>query len=102
MTYFIHTTLDAQIEAERQIEFTLKKTKFFDRYKDQLNERQVMIVRRMLEEGSKGFEGGMNAGKHIGIAKTSKATATRICSSYLKQALSNLQVKPGAGVRVTR
>jgi Fic family protein len=31
----------------------------------------------MLEEGPKGFEGGMNARKYIGITKTSKATATR-------------------------
>ncbi len=31
----------------------------------------------MLEEGLKGFEGGMNAGKYVSITKTSKATATR-------------------------
>ncbi len=31
----------------------------------------------MLEEGSKGFEGGMSAKKYIAIAHTSKATATR-------------------------
>jgi Fic family protein len=31
----------------------------------------------MLEEGVKGFEGGMNARKYVGLAKTSKATATR-------------------------
>ena len=39
--------------------------------------RQLRAVQRMLEEGSKGFEGGMNARKYIGITKTSKATATR-------------------------
>ena len=31
----------------------------------------------MLEEGYRGFEGGMNARKYIGLTKTSKATATR-------------------------
>jgi Fic family protein len=31
----------------------------------------------MLEEGAKGFEGGMNASKYASITKTSKATATR-------------------------
>ena len=31
----------------------------------------------MLEEGPKGFEGGMNARKYTGITKASKATATR-------------------------
>ncbi|MBX3252889.1 MAG: hypothetical protein KF862_02010 [Chitinophagaceae bacterium] len=30
----------------------------------------------MPDEGTKGFEGGMNARKYTGITKTSKATAT--------------------------
>jgi Fic family protein len=77
MEYFVHVALDAQTDAEAQIDFTLKKTKFFDRYRDQLNERQLAVVKRMLDEGSKGFKGGMNARNYIGIAKTSKATATR-------------------------
>jgi Fic family protein len=77
MKYFVYTALAAQTEAEEQIDFTLKKTKFFDRFKDQLNERQLTVIKRMLEEGPKGFEGGMNARKYIGITKTSKATATR-------------------------
>ncbi|MGG2377335.1 hypothetical protein ACE400_29465, partial [Salmonella enterica] len=52
-------------------------TKFFDKYKEKLNERQLTVIKRMLEEGPQGFEGGMNARKYIGITKTSKATATR-------------------------
>lgn len=77
MEYFVKTALDAQRESETQIDFTLKKTKFFDRFKDMLNDRQITVIRRMLEEGIKEFEGGMNAKKYIGITKTSKATATR-------------------------
>jgi Fic family protein len=84
MEYFIKTTLNAQTEAENQIDFTLRKTKFFDRYKDQLNERQRTVINRMLEEGPSGFEGGMNARKYIGIAKTSKATATRDMQELLE------------------
>lgn len=75
--YFVNMTVDAQNQAEKQIEFTLKKTKFFDRFESQLNERQSKVTRRMLEEGVKGFEGGMNAKKYISITHTSKATATR-------------------------
>ncbi len=82
--YFVRIVLDAQIEAEVQIEFTLKKTKFFDRFKGELNERQLTVIKRMLEEGSKGFEGGMNARKYIGITKTSKATATRDMQQLLE------------------
>jgi len=77
MTYFVNMVLEAQIQAEEQIEFTLRKTQFFDRFAAQLNERQVRVLRRMLDEGPKGFEGGMNAKKYLSITHTSKATATR-------------------------
>jgi Fic family protein len=82
--YFVKTSLDAQIEAESQIDFTLRKTKLFDKYKDQLNERQLTVINRMLEEGPNGFQGGMNARKYIGITKTSKATATRDMQQLLE------------------
>ncbi len=82
--YFINMVLEAQIETEQQINFILQKTKFFDRHKSNLNERQVRIVRRMLEEDPDGFEGGMNARKYISIAKTSRATATRDLQELVK------------------
>lgn len=75
--YFVRTTLDAQREAERQLDFTLRKARFFDRHKDRLNARQLRVIQRMLEEGPDGFKGGMNARKYMAIARTSKATATR-------------------------
>jgi Fic family protein len=84
INYFVQTTLAAQTEAEVQVEFTLKKAKFFDQYRDQLNERQLTVVRRMLEEGPTGFEGGMNARKYTSITKTSKATATRDMQQLLE------------------
>lgn len=77
MIYFIKLTGDAQTQAEEQIDFTLKKVRFFDRYKGELNERQLIVIKRMLEEGPGGFEGGMNARKYMSITKASKATATR-------------------------
>lgn len=77
ITYFVHTVLEAQVDVEQQIDFVLKKSKFFDRYADQLDARQIKVIRRMLDEGPKGFAGGMNAKKYIGIAGVSKATATR-------------------------
>ncbi|MBR9917872.1 Fic family protein [bacterium] len=77
LIYFTNTIIDAQLRAEGLINFTLAKAKFFDRYQDDLNLRQLKVINRMLEEGPEGFEGGMNARKYIGIAKTSKATATR-------------------------
>lgn len=77
INYFVKTALAAQTQAEEQIDFTLKKVKFFDRFKDKFNERQLTVIKRMLEEGPKDFEGGMNTRKYISLTKTSKATATR-------------------------
>ncbi|MCP4125323.1 MAG: Fic family protein [Bacteroidetes bacterium] len=75
--YFIHMLLDAQKHGESQIRFVLRKARFFDEYEAQLNERQLKVIRKMLEQGPDGFEGGMNARKYISITRTSKATATR-------------------------
>ena len=75
--YFSNTALKSQIRAEENIEFILNKTKFFDRFKDQLNERHRKVIRRMLDAGVSGFEGGMSQKKYVAITKTSTATATR-------------------------
>ena len=77
LIYFVQVIVDAQVESEELIDFILKKARFFDAYTAQLNDRQLRVARRMLEEGPKGFEGGMSAKKYMVIAKTTKATATR-------------------------
>lgn len=75
--YFAEMTLEAQSRSELQIDFTLKKTQFFDVFKNQLNDRQVKVVNKMLDAGVEGFEGGMTAKKYMSISRASKATATR-------------------------
>jgi len=75
--YFGQVILNAQRDAKELVEFTVKKAKFFDQYKSELNERQLKVINRMLENGTQGFEGGMTAKKYMTIAKTSKASATR-------------------------
>ena len=77
INYFASVILEAQRDAKAMVQFTLRKAQFFDRYKHQLNERQLKAVNKMLEKGTDGFEGGMTAKKYISITKTSKATATR-------------------------
>jgi Fic family protein len=74
---FVKTIIEAHIHAEKQIEFTLNKAKFFDRFKGQLNDRQLKVIQRMLKEGIQGFKGGMSTKNYIAITSTSKATATR-------------------------
>ena len=75
--YFLNTVLSAEKSAEEQIDFILGKARFFDRYKGILNQRQLTVLRRMLQEGPQGFNGGMSARKYRAIAQISKATATR-------------------------
>jgi Fic family protein len=75
--YFGKVILTAQIEAKQLVEFTVKKVKYFDSFKELLNERQQKVINRMFEAGVEGFQGGMTAKKYMAIAKTSKATATR-------------------------
>lgn len=94
INYFVKTIITAQVEAESLIDFTLKKTRFFDQYRSELNERQEKAMKRMLEAGPKGFEGGMNARKYVSICKTSKATATRDLQNLFNK---NIFIKKGDG-----
>lgn len=86
-------TLEAQKQAREFINFILKKSKFFDRFKDSLNERQLKVIRRMLDAGPQGFQGGMSAKKYISITITSKATATRDLQNLLE--LQVLKIEGG-------
>lgn len=90
IAYFVKTIVQAQVQSEEQINFTLKKAKLFDHAKDQLNDRQLVVVKRMLEEGPKGFQGGMNARKYVSLTKTSKATATRDMQDLLIKGIFTL------------
>ena len=75
--WFARTVVDAQREANEQIHFLVRKSRFFQRYSPTLNDRQAKVLRRMFEAGPAGFIGGMNARKYVALTGTSKATATR-------------------------
>jgi len=82
--YFIDTVLQAQSQAEADISFVLKKTKFYDRHRDALNKRQQKVLAKMFDAGPERFEGGMNVKKYLALTKTSKATATRDLQHLVK------------------
>ncbi len=77
LKYFATVIVEAQADARLMVQFTLKKARYFDQYKKQLNERQLKVIHKMLDKGAEGFAGGMTAKKYITITGTSKATATR-------------------------
>ena len=74
LTYFSNTILEAQEYSLNIIEFLIKKTKFYDLYKNFLNSRQEKVINRIFAKGLDGFKGGMSADKYISITKTSKST----------------------------
>lgn len=77
INYFVQIILQAQIAASSQINFILQKSSFFDRFKQDLNERQLKVIHSIMKEGAQGYKGGMSAKKYMAITGTSKATATR-------------------------
>lgn len=77
LLYFGQTIIDAQQDTLKRIDFLIEKTKFFDRFSTQINERQLKVVKRLFEAGHTGFKGDLSADNYQRIAKTSASTATR-------------------------
>ena len=77
LVYFAETVIAAQAHSLALIDFLLAKTKYYDRFRDRLNERQAQVIARMFREGLDGFQGGLSAANYITIADTSRATTTR-------------------------
>lgn len=74
---FSQTILEAQQATIERIVFFIQKTKFYDRFRARLNERQEKVIARIFREGIAGFKGGLSAENYISITATSRATATR-------------------------
>ena len=77
LAWFSGIVLESQQRTQANIEFLIDKTKLLDRYRGELNERQLKVLLRVLREGPTGFEGGLSAGNYVRIASTSPATARR-------------------------
>jgi len=98
IAWFTSTLISAQEQAECKIDFTLKKVRLFDRVRDQINDRQLKVLRRMAAVGPGGFEGGMSAKKYQSMTGSSKATATR----DLRDLLDKHALKSSGGGRSIR
>lgn len=91
LAWFAGIALEAQHRTRAQVEFIIDKTKLLDRLRDELNERQLAVLLRVLREGPEGFKGGLSAGNYVTIAKTSPATARRDLADLVgKGALSRI------------
>lgn len=89
LLFFSKTLLDSQLYTIKLIGFLVAKSKFFIKYNELLNERQLKVLLRVFEEGIEGFKGGLSAANYQAISGTSPATATRDLQELVQiQALS--------------
>lgn len=77
LIYFGKTIISAQKQTIKQVDFIITKAKFFDAHKENINPRQLKVINRILQEGPKGFQGGLSAKNYRAITKSPSATATR-------------------------
>jgi len=99
LDYFSDTINLAQDIAREEVDFVLAKTRFYDTYGDQLNERQAKMVSRVFAEGRKGFEGGITTKKYEVITRCPNRTASRDLSDLVEKGI--IIPLPGGG-RTTR
>jgi Fic family protein len=89
LDYFSNIVNIAQDIARNEVDFVLGKTRFYDTYGDQLNERQQKMVARIFSEGRKGFEGGISTKKYESITKCPNRTASRDLADLVKKGIIN-------------
>lgn len=77
LEYFAGVIMEALEATQTLIDFLIAKTRFYDRVRGQLNERQERVIARIFREGPEGFKGGLSAANYIRITDVSRATATR-------------------------
>ena len=92
INYFANTILNAQNYTQIRIEFLIKKAKFYEQYKDNLNQRQEKVISRMFQEGPEGFKGGLSAENYLRITQTSRPTVTRDLNELVRK---NALIKSG-------
>lgn len=75
--YFVGEIVEGQRFAQDIVDFTLRKSRYFDRFRTEFNPAQRKVIDQMFDAGPSGFQGGMTASKYSRLARVSKATATR-------------------------
>ncbi len=77
LVWFAEIILEAQQTTLKRVEFYIAKTRFYDRFHGQFNERQEKVIARMFRKGIDGFKGGLSAENYISVTAAARATATR-------------------------
>lgn len=84
LLWFLGCLERAVKNSETLISKVLAKADFWQRHgQTPMNDRQRKVVKRLLDAGQGGFEGGLTTKKYVSIAKTSRATAYREISDLV-------------------
>jgi len=77
VNWFIERFHDACVAAQIVIDEALAKDRFWRLAAGHINDRQRLVLTKLLDAGPGGFEGGLSTAKYVVIAKTSPPTAFR-------------------------
>ena len=99
MDFFTDSVNQAQDIAKKEVDFVVGKSRFYDRFHNEVNERQARVVARVFSEGIKGFEGGISTKKYSIIAKCSARTASRDLADLLDKGIIVQQSGSGRSTR---
>jgi len=92
---------NAMIDALKNIEYLIEKTKFWDIHRNKaLNERQIKVLNKILDNGVENFEGGLSTKKYIALTKVSKATAVRDITQLVEYGcIKQIEATSGRNIR---
>lgn len=96
LSWFLGCYQRAIERSDKVIGHVLAKADFWQRHAQTvMNERQKKVVKRLLDSGEGGFEGGLTTRKYVSMAKVSRATAFREISDLVEKGV--LHQNPAQG-----
>ena len=103
MQWFFKTLHLALLDAGKQLNYLVEKTKFWDAHReDALNTRQIKVLNRLLDIGSENFRGDLSKAKYVKLANTAETNASRDIADLLKKGcLIKVKGTTGRGTRYT-
>jgi Fic family protein len=100
LEWFLLVVKEAMQQALVRLQQVVAKSRFWQHHAQTiLNQRQIKVLNRLLDNAGEEFIDGINAAKYKALAKTSKPTATRDLADLLEKGC--LKKLPGGG-RSTR
>ena len=103
MEWFFKTLHHALQDAQKQLNYIVEKTKFWDIHReDELNSRQIKVLNRLLDIGSENFKGNLTKKKYVVIANTAQTNASRDIAELLeKGCIKKVEGTTGRGTNYT-